>query len=51
MVPYQMLQKLSQHLWTEAFKEGRRIGIIEDGIYHIPTDVDCMLMYCMGQEL
>lgn len=46
-----MLTILLQHMWNNAFLEGKRARIIHDGHYHPPTDLDVLKMYCMGEEL
>lgn len=46
---------LTDHLlpefWGQAFDHGLRCQIILEGRYHPPTDLDLLLMYCMGDPI
>ena len=45
------MRQLYNEFMHSAFGEGKRIGLLKDGHYHVPTDVDCIGMFCMGNEL
>jgi hypothetical protein len=41
-----ILLDLRNDFWMEAYRTAMRSRIIEDGIYHLPTDIDVVYLYC-----
>lgn len=37
---------LRDDFWAAAFQQGKCVGILIDGVYHVPTDIDALCMYC-----
>lgn len=46
-----VIMALKDGMLPAAFAQGRVCGIIEDGIYYRKTDIDLILMYCMGDPI
>lgn len=46
-----LLGSLEEAIMVSSYTEAMRARIIHDGHYHVPTDIDVTLMYCMGCEL
>ena len=44
----ELLKQLRDDYWKAGFREASRVGLIRDGHYHVPTDIDVICMYCGG---